>query len=279
MSSARSGRAEPVRLGDTPAPEGSTGASTPVSRLRPFFGFYGGKWRDAPKHYDPPRYGTIVEPFAGSAGYSVRFADRNVVLCEIDETIYGVWQYLINVSADEIRAIPDLEPGQTVADLAVPQEARWLVGFWLNRGASRPRTGPSAWMRQEIRPGSFWGERVRETIAYQVDQIRHWRVYNCSYEAIASHVQGDATWFVDPPYQKQGKHYHHGAEAIDFPMLGSWCRSRPGQVIVCENEGADWLPFEVLADVKTTRSNSRSVEVVWTKNDGATRGEHEGWTA
>lgn len=118
-------------------------------------------------------------------------------------------------------------------------------------------------MREEIRPGSFWGERVRENIATQVHRIRHWRVYNCSYEAIGKHVRGEATWFVDPPYQKQGKHYHHGADALDFPALGRWCRARRGQVIVCESDGADWLPFRLLADVKTTRAEGRSKEVVW----------------
>lgn len=241
-------------------------APTGSDSLRPFFGFYGGKWRDALKHYEPPRHQTVVEPFAGSAGYSVRYADRKVVLGEIDEVIFGVWQYLIHASATEIRSIPDLQAGQTVSDLKIPQEARWLVGFWLNRGASRPRVGPSAWMRQAIRPGSFWGERVRETIASQVEGIRHWRVYNCSYEEIGRYVRGGATWFIDPPYQHQGKHYHHGAEGIDFAFLGDWCRTRTGQVIVCENEGANWLPFRTLADVKTTRAASRSVEVVWTND-------------
>ncbi len=235
--------------------------------LRPFFGFYGGKWRDTPKHYPPPRYGTVVEPFAGSAGYSVRYADRKVILGEKDEVIFGVWDYLIRATPAEIRAIPDLARGESVADLAIPQEARWLVGFWLNRGASRPRTGPSAWMRDGIRPGSFWGERVRETIASQVDRIAHWRVYNCSYEALPSHVRGSATWFIDPPYQKQGEHYHHGARDIDFPAMGEWCRHRRGQVIVCENDGADWLPFRALAGVKTTRAAGRSLEVVWTRDE------------
>jgi len=44
----------------------------------------------------------------------------------------SVWQYLIRVTAEEILAIPDLELGQTTDDLHVCQEARWLVGFWLN---------------------------------------------------------------------------------------------------------------------------------------------------
>ena len=58
-----------------------------------------------------------------------------------------------------------------------------------------------------------------------------------------SAFSGEASWFVDPPYQNQGKHYHYGPENVDFAMLGNWCRTRLGQVIVCENEGADWLPF------------------------------------
>jgi len=237
----------------------------PQASLRPFFGFYGGKWRDAHKHYPTPAHDTIIEPFAGSAGYAVRYANRKVVLGEIDPVIYEVWQYLIKVKAKEILAIPNLELGQTINDLAISEPARHLVGFWLNRGASRPRTGPSAWMRDGVRPGSFWGERVRQTIASQVDSIRHWKVYNVSYEALP--FSAKATWFIDPPYQRQGQHYHFGASGIDYAHLAKWCRSRPGQVMVCENEGADWLPFDRLADVKTTRANSRSVEVVWLSGD------------
>jgi site-specific DNA-adenine methylase len=237
--------------------------------LRPFFGFYGGKWRDSLKHYPQPECGTIIEPFAGSAGYSVRYAERKVILGDKDPIIFGVWHYLLHASAADILRLPDLEPGQTVADLAIGQEARWLIGFWLNRGASRPRTGPSAWMRDGIRPGSFWGDRVRRTIASQVDRIRHWKVYNCSYEDLPG--AKSATWFVDPPYQQQGKHYRHGADNIDFPALAKWCRSRSGQVIVCENEGADWLPFKALADVKTTRRGSRSAEVVWIRRSTKAR--------
>ena len=150
---------------DSSEPAGSRRPHAAPITMRPFFGFYGGKWRDTPKYYPPPDHGTIVEPFAGSAGYSVRYADRNVILGEKDAVIFAVWDYLIRVPERDILAIPDLAPDQSVSDLPICQEARWLVGFWLNRGVSRPRTGPSAWMRDGIRPGSFWGERVRQTIA------------------------------------------------------------------------------------------------------------------
>lgn len=230
-------------------------------QLRPFFGYYGGKWRDTPRHFPPPMHATIVEPFAGSAGYSLRFADRNVVLCERDPLLVELWRYLITVPPAEIRSLPDVPLDGSVADLEVSQEAKWLIGFWLNRGTAGPRKKPSKWMREEIRPGSFWGDRVRETIASQVESIRHWQVHHCSYQDCP--VDEPATWFIDPPYQWAGRHYRFGSDQIDYEHLSGWCRSRPGQAIVCENEGADWLPFRSLTAVKTTRRGKRSKEVIW----------------
>lgn len=230
--------------------------------LRPFFSYYGGKWRDTPRHYATPGHEMIVEPFAGSAGYSLRFAERKVVLCEIDPLLVALWKYLIRVSAAEIRAIPDVPLDGSVDDLKLIPEAAWLVGFWLNRGTASPRKHPSRWMRDQIRPGSFWGERVRETIAKQVDKIRHWRVIEGGYKKCR--ISRNATWFVDPPYQEAGTHYKYGPEFVDYDHLAAWCRSRKGQVIVCENAGADWLPFRDLTDTKTTRTGRRSPEAVWT---------------
>jgi len=116
-------------------------------RLRPFFSYYGGKWRDTPANYPSPSHAVIVEPFAGSAGYSLRYPAAQVLLCEVDPILVGLWDYLIRARAREIRAIPDLPVGGTVDDLPVVQEARWLVGFWLNRGVSAPRLRASKWMR------------------------------------------------------------------------------------------------------------------------------------
>lgn len=212
-------------------------------------------------NYPAPKHSVIVEPFAGSAGYSLRHHSNRVVLCEIDPTIAGIWDYLIRVSSREIMALPDLQPGSTVDDLNVPAEAKALVGMWLNRGVARPRKSPSKWMREKIRPGSFWGDRVRNTIASQLEYIRHWQIFNCSYELAP--VDHEATWFIDPPYVGAGHHYTHGSAGIDFGSLAQWSRSRPGQVIVCENEGATWLPFRHLGSFKTTRSGRQSKEVYW----------------
>lgn len=234
------------------------------SDLRPFFGYYGGKWRDAVKLYPAPEHDTIVEPFAGSAGYAIRHAHLKVVLCEIDPVIAAVWQYLLSASEREIRAIPNVRSNWTVDSLKVCQEAKWLVGLWLNRGTASPRRSPSKWMREKIRPGSFWGPRVRNTIASQLDSIRHWKVFNCSY--LDCPVTKDATWFIDPPYQEAGTHYRFGSEQVDYERLAEWCRTRPGQAIVCENMGASWLPFRTVASVKTTRATRLSKEVMWSSS-------------
>ena len=231
--------------------------------LRPFFGYYGGKWRDTPRLYPNPTYPTVIEPFAGSAGYSLRHFTRNVILVEADPRIRAIWHYLISVEPDRVRALPDISPNQHVSELDVSDVERDLIGMWLNRGVASPRKRPSKWMRSGIRPGSFWGPRVRDRIASQVDRIRHWRVIDGAYEATTR--LGPATWFIDPPYSVAGKHYRFGPDQIDYTLLGQWCRDRLGQVIVCENEGADWLPFTPLEPTKTTRRGRRSREVVWVR--------------
>jgi hypothetical protein len=115
-----------------------------ITQLRPFFGYFGGKWRDALRNYPAPRHDTIIEPFAGSAGYSLRYPSKRVVLCEIDLTIASIWHYLIHVSAEEVLAIPDVPLDGTIDDLRLAEEPRALVGMWLNRGVARAHSGVSA---------------------------------------------------------------------------------------------------------------------------------------
>jgi hypothetical protein len=233
-------------------------------RLFPFFTYFGGKYRAATR-YPPPQHGIIVEPFAGSAGYALRYPDRQVHLVDKSEPIAGIWDYLIRTPAAEIRRLPLLEPGASVDTLDVPQEARWLLGMWVNPGSAQPKKTRGTWCHSDgyERQFQFWGDGVRERIAQQVDAIRHWRI-TCGDYTEAPDV--DATWFIDPPYQGMGKHYPCGADEIDFPALGAWCRTRRGQVIVCEQAGADWLPFGSFGAFKSNQAHSgrtRTAEALW----------------
>ena len=231
--------------------------------LRPFFSFYGSKWVIA-RRYPAPAHPVLVEPFAGSASYAVRYPHLQVHLYDKDPVLVGVWDYLIHAKGEELLALPDIAPGTSVDDYGLPQEARWLIGFWLNKGNAYPCRVPSRWMCQLAYARQFWGASIRSRLAAQVQYIRHWTVELAAYQEIENRT---ATWFVDPPYSARGHHYRHGNSGVDYDALGRWCRTRVGQAIVCEQEGPTWLPFRPLVDAKaTTRGgrDRRSREVFWT---------------
>jgi len=234
-------------------------AASRNGRLYPFFSYYGAKNRAAPL-YPNPSHRLLIEPFAGSAGYSVLHHEHDVILGDLDHRIVGVWSYLIRAKESEILSLP--VQFEHVNDLHVPQEAKWFLGFWIVKGASYPRLTPANWQKSGKYPSSIWSEVVRARIASQVGKIRHWQVHCRSYEEMPN-VQ--ASWFIDPPYVgRVGRHYLH--HHIDRCNLGAWCLSREGQTIVCGADGEDWLPFESLATVPSmaTRHGRRfSHEAVW----------------
>lgn len=231
-----------------------------MNSLRPFWRYYGGKWRAAPR-YPTPVHRTIVEPFAGAAGYALRYPDRDVVLVEKYPVVAEIWRYIIGVSAAEVRRIPLVE---AVADLPswVPAGGRYLVGFAMNAAVVSPRTRLSAGRRKLREMGRVyegWSEAQRERVASQVEYIRHWRIIEGDYTAVPDIK---ATWFVDPPYHNRaGSYYVHNR--VDYPALAAWCRTRRGQVLVCENEGATWAPFEPFATFKAGVNGKGSKEVLW----------------
>lgn len=209
--------------------------------LRAFFKYFGAKHRAISKYPAPVNGSRIIEPFAGSAAYSTRWANHEVLLVDKDPNIVGVWQYLIAAKPSEIRSLPVFKDGQTHIDELGPlmPEARSLIGFWLFTGSTTPRVKRSSWAQTPEYADRFWGEHVRERIASQVENIRHWKVIHGSYEDCPDVV---ATWFIDPPYEIAGNAYAYPSRDIDYQKLSEWVRSRRGLVVVCENEGASWLP-------------------------------------
>ena len=223
--------------------------------LKPFFSYFGSKYRIAHR-YPNPRYDLIVEPFAGSAGYSLLYFDKAVLLVDASELIIGLWQYLIDVKESEIRKLPVniLE----IEGIQVCQEAKWLIGFWITQAQSTP--SPRAWGFHARRFG--WNEAIRDRVAGQLQYIRHWVARQGSYERI---LNSPATWYVDPPYEKAGKRYKN--RITDYKQLGDWCKTREGQVIVCEAEGARWLPFKPMLS-NLNGSGKFYKEILWTSNKG-----------
>lgn len=227
-------------------------------RLRPFFNYYGSKWRLAP-HYAMPAYDTIIEPFAGAAGYATLHHTKNVTLYDASEEVCAVWRFLIDATPEMILKMPLIKPGQKVDDLDCSQEERTLISFWLGKANHSPRQtlSPFGIERYKIGPDA-WGEKCRRRVSSQVGLIKHWRVECTSYADIDTDRKG--TWFIDPPYEKKGRHYPKGSNAIDFSHLRKWCESLRGQVIVCEHAGATWLDFTPLPGVQNQSSRK---EVIW----------------
>lgn len=203
--------------------------------MKPFFCYYGGKFRSAP-HYPAPMYGHIIEPFAGAAGYATRYYQHKVTLCEINPKVAALWRFLIRSKPSEILGIPAQVEH---VDCLKTEEHKYLVGFWLNKGASTPCKTPSSWMRGGTRPNSYWGQTIRERIASQVNQIKHWSIRECDFQNIPNFL---ATWFIDPPYTgNDGKLYTYNK--VNYSILADFVKTRNGQSIACEQNGAEWLPF------------------------------------
>lgn len=244
-------------------------------RLRPFFPYYGAKWSLA-KSYPRPRFGRVVELFAGSACYSLLHHSLEVILVEKNPIVRSVWQYLLTASQDDILSLPDRV--LDTREIDAPQPAKWLIGFWLGRAKAHPSRTLSKWGREwaSKKPGAFWGPYVKRMIASQLRHVRHWRLF--AGDALEFPTHDPATWFVDPPYSGNGGRYYPTRD-VDYTRLAEWCRQLPGQVIVCEAEGADWLPFVALERTKalTLRSGRgrTSSEVVWLRgSDGESLFDH-----
>jgi site-specific DNA-adenine methylase len=228
--------------------------------MRPMFSYMGSKWRIA-KGYGPPQTNLVIEPFAGAACYALYWNAPKVILYDLNPIISGIWQYLIEAKESEILRLPtDFD---SVEDLKISQEAKWLIGFWITKGNVHPNKTRSAWARQYRNSGDckVWGDAVKSRIAKQLNGIRDWKSVCADYKECLN-VKAD--WFIDPPYTVAGKHYPFSQ--LDYGDLAAFCRNRKGRVTVCENKGADWLPFEpfMVARAMTGKNGTRSsVEVVY----------------
>jgi site-specific DNA-adenine methylase len=191
--------------------------------------YYGSKSKLL-KYYPKPLNQIIIEPFAGTARYSLEYFDRDVILLEIYPKIYRIWKYLQQASEKDILSLPDVGYKEKIP-LTLLDEERWLIGYCVARGVPRPCTMGhkfNNWSRDKIR------------ISNNLYKIRHWDIRNLDYRDVDNI---NATWFIDPPYQTSGYKYNFGNSKIDYLFLSKYCEDRIGQVIVCENGDANWMDF------------------------------------
>lgn len=232
------------------------------------FYYYGGKAGVASR-YPVPQFPTVVEPFAGGAGYSMHHLFKGnierVVLVEKDPRVAGLWKRLLEMTPDEVMAIPVPPAGSNTADFF------YMTTATSNGVARSHRMTVTKRMPELI-------EMMKRRVARLLPVAKgHVEVIEGDYSQ-APNIE--ATWFIDPPYQPhvakrtssrtgspQGMGYAPGCDSssLGFEALSRWCRGRDGQVLVVEQEGADWLPFLPLLARQHDSLNQPKVEVLWTK--------------
>ncbi len=225
----------------------------------PLFKCFGSKWLSS-KHLPEPEYDTIVEPFAGGAGYSLRHYEKDVILFEKDAHVRELWQFLIGEATESIiRDIPiDVPEGTDIRTLDLRPGAALLLKYWQRTNNVGNCWTISSWGHL---PG-MWTANCRARIAEEHQAIKHWAVSNYS-DGLRSFVSitKPVTWLVDPPYEFN---YKYRQPVIDYHDLAEKCLSATGQVIVCEATDPEtgtvpsWLPFQPWAKrINSRRGNGR----------------------
>ena len=217
--------------------------------------YFGSKSNLAGK-YPPPKHSKIIEPFAGSARYSLKYYNRDILLIDKYPVIIEIWHYLQNASENDILGLPKIQKGQKVSDFTLSDIEAKFMGFLVQASQGQPRNATGTLNGIDV-------ERDLKRIAKNLFKIKHWVIKDGSYEDLENE---EATWFIDPPYQYGGEHqYKFGNKQIDFVKLAEWCKNRKGQSIVCETTKADWLDFKPM--VKNFGSNcTNTTEAIWSNH-------------
>lgn len=217
--------------------------------------YYGAK-TNVVDYYPKPKHGKIIEPFAGTARYALKYFDREVLLNDAYPVIIDIWKWLQQCSPGDITKLPKLKAKESLNDYQFDcPEAKLLMGFLVGYGLEQPRT--TATDKQTIRPNFINFSLNR--MAKQLFKIRHWKFQCGDYSLLKNEV---ASWFLDPPYKKGGECYPMSSTKINFPDLAIWAGTRLGQTIVCEKHDADWMDFKPMKAHKGR--TGMQLEGIWT---------------
>lgn len=219
------------------------------------FSYYGSKSKIV-HLYPKPKHGLIIEPFAGSARYALRYFDRDVFLIDKYEAVIKVWKYLQSASEKDILSLPHFKQGDNLNNFNLSPEEKLFCGFLVGKGRATPGNIATKFTTS-LQP--TWIPYQLKRTAKSLFKIRHWKIMQGDY---TDAPDVDATWFIDPPYSNGGEFYKHSSSDLDFEKLRLWSESRLGQKIVCENSNSFWLPFQTLGNLQGTRK--ASTEVFWT---------------
>ena len=215
----------------------------------PLFKWFGSKWLSS-KLYPAPEHDTIFEPFAGSAGYSLRHHEKKVVLWEDNGHLQQLWRWLISrATSADVREIPiNIMEGTNIREIGLSLGQEMLLKHWQRTNNVGDCWTISPWGNK---PGQ-WTANTRARVAEELHAVKHWKM-----ERVRPDRQG--TYFFDPPYLYNYRYrfkdefdYAGFVEKIAMIPKGS-------QIIVCEaacqktGRVPDYLPFQPFASRITSR--------------------------
>lgn len=206
--------------------------------------YYYGRKKQIAKYYPAPNFDRVIEPFAGAAAYSLHGENwkRDVLLVEKDPRVAAIWQWLIDeATPQQILSLPELRVGQKSSEFLHIIHAATKQAFKYKTIKVTPVLERN------------W-EISKRVMSSNLHKIKHWKISCADYSETPD---VEATWFIDPPYKNQpGTGYHFSSELIDYDSLASWAMSRKGEVIFCEGQDGDYLPFVPLLDLKGVAGKS-----------------------
>ena len=238
----------------------------------PLFKWFGSKWQNS-RYYPSPHASKIIEPFAGGAGYSLRFAHCDVKLAETDPHISELWAWLIKDATDEsVLEIPtDIPVGLDIRMIPMSKGQQLLLKNWQRTNNVGDCWTISPWGNM---PGQ-WTENTRRRVSTDVRCVKHWELHPDGFELLESPLRDDSeiTWFIDPVYMFNYK-YRMKTE-FDYERLSNAVCKLKGQAIVCEavcpktNAVPSYLPFTFFRNSVTSRrtegANTHSKELMYYK--------------
>ncbi len=239
----------------------------------PLFKWFGSKWISS-KRYPLPIHDSIVEPFAGGAGYSLRHHTKQITLAESNVSVFELWRWLIAEATEaSVRDIPiDIPIGTDVRSIGLSRGQALLLKNW--QRTNNISDGPGTWAVSKWGnlPGQ-WTANTRSRVASELHLIKHWKIYQDGVSLMMTAGSEPSTWFIDPPYKYN---YQYGCRSFDHTSLALHVKDLPGQVIACEavcqktGQIPDYLPFVPFAVTVTSRrkaaNNHHSSELIYVRS-------------
>lgn len=203
--------------------------------------YYGSKSKII-NYYPSPKYSKIIEPFAGSARYALKYFDRDILLVDKYDVIIKIWKYLQQCSPKDIIGLPTLSKGKSISDFNLSEDESLFLGMLAGVSSTQPRNKISYFASSKN-----GNKNIFKVIASHLFKIKHWEIKLGSFTEIEN---------------QNANAYVMSNKLINFKELSDWCINRQGQTIVCENTKADWMNFNPI--IKQKGSLNTTTEAIWT---------------